>query len=282
MRILADDGHSHSRDPDRVGHHQGEPAAGLRGVSKRILTTFVSTKWAEPVPILAWVVEHPEGLIVVDTGETARTAEPGYLPSWHPYYRFAVRFRVRPEEEIGPKMQALGINPRDVRRVVMTHLHTDHAGGLHHFPNAEIMVSRREMRVASGVAGRLNGYLPNRWPVWFKPRPVHFEAQPMGPFPETLPLTSAGDVRLVSTPGHTPGHMSVVVESGGRPYFIAGDTSYDLATMMDEAIDGVSPNAAVARLTLKRIKQYVSDRGAVYLPSHDHESAARLAAVQEV
>jgi hypothetical protein len=45
------------------------------------------------VPILAWVIEHPEGIIVVDTGETARTAEPGYLPSWHPYYRFAVRFQ---------------------------------------------------------------------------------------------------------------------------------------------------------------------------------------------
>lgn len=249
---------------------------------KRIMTTFVSPKWAEPVPILAWVVEHPEGIIVVDTGETARTAEPGYLPSWHPYYRFAVRFQVRPEEEIGPKMQALGINPRDVRRVVMTHLHTDHAGGLHHFPKAEIMVSQREMRVASGVMGRLNGYLPNRWPVWFRPQPVHFGAQPMGPFPETLPLTSAGDVRLVSTPGHTPGHMSVVVESGGHHYFIAGDTSYDLATMMDEAIDGVSPNAAVARLTLKRIKQYVSDQGVVYLPSHDHDSATRLAAAQEV
>jgi len=249
---------------------------------KRILTTFVSRNWAEPVPILAWVVEHPEGIIVVDTGETARTAEPGYLPSWHPYYRFAVRFRVRPGEEIGPKMEALGINQRDVRRVVMTHLHTDHAGGLHQIPKAEIMVSQREIRGASGVMGRVNGYLPNRWPVWFKPRPVQFEAQPMGPFPKTLPLTSAGDVRLVSTPGHTPGHISMVVESGGRHYFIAGDTSYDLATMMDGAIDGVSPNGAVARLTLNRIKQYVRDRGAVYLPSHDQESAARLAAAQEV
>ena len=249
---------------------------------KRILTNFVSPNWARPVPILAWVVEHPEGLIVVDTGETARTREPGYLPSWHPYYRLAVRFQVRPEDEIGPQMEAMALRPTEVRWVVMTHLHTDHAGGLHHFPRAEIIVSRREMRVASGVMGRLNGYLSNRWPAWFNPRLVEFEAQPMGPFPETLPLTAAGDVVMVSTPGHTPGHMSLMVRSGGREYFIAGDTSYDMAAMMDQAVDGVSPDAGVARLTLRRIKEYVSERDAVYLPSHDHDSVARLTAAQEV
>ena len=47
--------------------------------------------WTEPLPIYAFVIEHPEGLIVVDTGETARVAEPGYFPWWHPYFRFAVR-----------------------------------------------------------------------------------------------------------------------------------------------------------------------------------------------
>jgi hypothetical protein len=47
--------------------------------------------WTEPLPIYAFVIEHPEGLIVVDTGETARMAEPGYFPWWHPYFRFALR-----------------------------------------------------------------------------------------------------------------------------------------------------------------------------------------------
>src|SRR5712691_2578309 len=50
----------------------------------RPIITLLDTTWTEPLPIYTWVIEHPEGLIVVDTGETARVAEPGYLPWWHP------------------------------------------------------------------------------------------------------------------------------------------------------------------------------------------------------
>jgi hypothetical protein len=40
------------------------------------------------------VIDHPEGIIVVDTGETARTSDPDYFPRWHPYYRGSVRMNV--------------------------------------------------------------------------------------------------------------------------------------------------------------------------------------------
>jgi hypothetical protein len=65
-----------------------------RGVGSgwmRLARTFVDKQWTEPLPVLAWLIEHPDGLIVVDTGETARTAEPGYFPRWHPYFRTGVR-----------------------------------------------------------------------------------------------------------------------------------------------------------------------------------------------
>jgi hypothetical protein len=47
----------------------------------RLINTLRDDRWTDPLPILAWVIEHPEGLIVVDTGETARAAQPGYFPS---------------------------------------------------------------------------------------------------------------------------------------------------------------------------------------------------------
>ncbi len=59
--------------------------------TRRRLNTLFDSAWTEPLPIYVWVIEHPEGIIVVDTGETARAAEPGYFPWWHPYYRFNVR-----------------------------------------------------------------------------------------------------------------------------------------------------------------------------------------------
>ena len=81
----------------------------------RPIHTLLDTTWTEPLPIYAWVIEHPEGLIVVDTGETARVAEPGYFPWWQPYFKLGVRELVRPEEEIGPQLSALGFAPADVR-----------------------------------------------------------------------------------------------------------------------------------------------------------------------
>jgi N-acyl homoserine lactone hydrolase len=124
-----------------------------RGTLRPIIT-LLDTTWTEPVPIYAWVIEHPEGLIVVDTGETARVAEPGYFPWWQPYFKLGVREWVRPEEEIGPQLRALGFAPADVRWVLLTHFHTDHAGGLPHFPTSEILVSRTEYQAACATRSR--------------------------------------------------------------------------------------------------------------------------------
>jgi glyoxylase-like metal-dependent hydrolase (beta-lactamase superfamily II) len=111
---------------------------------RRLLHAIVDREWTEPLPIYAFAIEHPEGVIVVDTGEDARASQPGYFAGWHPGLR-AFRERVEREQEIGPQLQRLGIQPGDVRWVVLTHLHTDHAGGLHHFPDNEILVTRREL-----------------------------------------------------------------------------------------------------------------------------------------
>ena len=242
----------------------------------RRLNTLLDRRWTEPLPIYAWAIEHPEGLIVVDTGETARAAQPGYFPAWHPYLRFAVREQVAPEEEIGPQLRTLGCDPRDVRWLVLTHLHTDHAGGLAHFPGVDILVSRTEYADAQGFRGRAAGYPSNRWPDWFAPRLLDFAGRPYGPFAQSLPLTQAGDVTLVPTPGHTPGHLSVIVQDGGQAIFFAGDTSYTEELLLEQAPDGVGPDEAQERDTHTRILRLANETPTVYLPTHDPASARRL------
>lgn len=242
----------------------------------RLVNTLLDPNWTEPLPIYAWVIEHPEGLIVVDTGETARANEPGYFPAWHPYFKLGVRENVTAEQEIGPRMRALGLSPKDVRWVILTHLHTDHAGGLSHFPQAEICVSRQEYNATSGIAGRLRGYLNNRWPDWFSPRLLDFRSELVGPFPQSLTLTRAGDVVLVPTPGHSIGHLSVILRESESHLFIAGDASYTQELMCRQAIDGVAPREALAQKTLGRIADYVGRQPTVYLPSHDPEAEQRL------
>lgn len=246
--------------------------------SLRRINTLLDRRMTEPLPIYAWAIEHPEGVIVVDTGETARAAQPGYFPGWQPFFRFAVKEWVRPEQEIGPQLRALGIDPqRDVRWLVMTHLHTDHAGGLAHFPGVDTLVSRTEYAGALGFRGRFEGYPNSRWPDSFAPRLLDFEAHPYGPFAQSLPLTKAGDVVLVPTPGHTRGHLSVVVQDGNHAVFLAGDTSYTEQLLLEDAPDGVGPDETLQRDTHRRILQLARSVPTVYLPAHDPASAQRLA-----
>jgi N-acyl homoserine lactone hydrolase len=242
---------------------------------QRLVNIMSDSRWTEPLPINVWVIEHPEGIIVIDTGETSKASNPGYFQDWHPYFK-NVKEYVKPNEEIGPQLQHLGINPDEVKMVIMTHLHTDHAGGLHHFPKSDILVMRDEFQTASGIEGQKLGFVPQHWPAWFAPRLIDLEPRTFGPFPTSLKITKAEDIVLVPTYGHTGAHVSVVLIQPDLCYFFAGDSSYTQELMLKQRVDGVSSNEQQAILTLKRINQFVQERPTIYMPTHDPLSVVRL------
>lgn len=245
------------------------------GWAPPMLQILTSGDWSDWLPIYVWVIEHPEGVIVVDTGETSRAAGPDYFPAWHPYFRYAVRFNVAPDDEIGPQLRARGIDPeRDVRQVVLTHLHTDHMGGLYHFPNSDWLLDETEHRAATGWTGRLLGYPSQHLPDWFRPQYLRWDDGPLGPFPKSQALTKDGRVIAVPTPGHAPGHLSVIVRTDEVHYFLAGDTSYTQQNLVDDIPDGVSSRES--RVALQRIRAYAETYPTIYLPAHDPEAAQRL------
>ena len=207
----------------RPGYLQGDSR-----LAAQLVEGLFSREWSGWMPITAWLIEHPEGLFLVDTGETARTGERGYAPGWS---RRFTQYAVDPQDEIGPQLAALGVEAEDVGTVVLTHLHSDRCDGLHAFRRSEILVDHGEHAAASGSAGRLKGYLPHRWPRWFQPKFIEYEESPMVPFARCCPLTTDGRIVAVPTPGHSPGHGSVLVKTDGVTCFLAGDLSLTPETL---------------------------------------------------
>lgn len=237
---------------------------------------ILDSDWSDWLPIYSWLIKHPEGNILVDTGETSRTSKEGYFPSWHPYYRFAVKMDVSRDQEIDRQLANFDLAPSDIDTIILTHFHTDHAGGLYHFPESNILVPKQDYRDAKGVLGQLRGYLPQHWQHWFEPTEIEFRNKSYGPFQQFSSITKDGSVRIVPTPGHTAGHVSVVADNGSEKIFLAGDASYTQGLLLAGEPDGVSPDREQSIETLQRITRFAEEERVIYLPSHDPKSATRL------
>ena len=245
---------------------------------RRRLAILLDRHWTEPLPVYAYLIEHDEGLILVDTGESALASARGYFPWWSPFFHLALDIHVKPEDEIGPRLRSMGIDPRkDLRMVVMTHMHHDHADGLSYFRDTEILVSRENYQACQGVKGALLGANPSRLPPWFEPRQTELTGPAVSSFDHSLPLTSDGSVFEVSTPGHMVGHRSVVVRTRGLTYFIAGDATYAEVLLKERVVDGLASDVHAYLDTIDRIKAFARSEPTVLLPSHDPLAGHRLA-----
>lgn len=228
----------------------------------------------EALPINVYVIEHPEGVIVVDTGENAKVNDSEYFAeaSWlQKQFQKTIRLEVSQDEEIGPQLDALGIARSQVRWVVLTHLHLDHTDGLHHFPNTEILVHQQEL-------GRPYGDSPFSYPKWFEPRPFSLNQIGPAPFDAVHYLTQSKDVMMVPLPGHTYGQVGVLLQADNKHYLFAGDATYDQAQLQAHELAGGHVDFRAANDSMDKIKRFAKQYPTVYLPAHDPSAGERLVA----
>jgi N-acyl homoserine lactone hydrolase len=248
----------------------------------RIASILSDTRWTQPLPMLSWVIEHPEGLIVIDTGERAGANDlETYVGCADPISRAFLtknfRVNVQPEMELGPQLRKLGLEPNDVRWVVQTHLHFDHANGFAFTPKAEVLIGRAELE---GQKAAPVGAISCLYPSNFNPRALDYRPVAFDSFVQHFPLTRAGDVLIVPTPGHSYGHQSVVLLDNNRSYLFAGDVVFDEGQLQTRELAGIVNNIGQSRTSLETVREYVTKNPTVLLPSHDPESLARLASQQ--
>lgn len=241
----------------------------------RLTSSLMDSEFTE-IPVYTWVIEHPEGVIVVDTGEIAATREADYFPVMQrPYWCTQYEFLVTPDEEIGPQLRSLGIPPNEVRWVVLTHAHFDHTDGLNYFPNSEIVISRKEHDDVFRYRSAHFAF-PSKWSSELRWRPIDYVPQPVAAFGRSFTLTHAGDVHLVPTPGHTLGHQSVILEQDGMAFFFAGDTSFDLKSFENGDMDAPAFDANRDLHTRRMILESALEMPLIYLTTHDPNTERRL------
>src|SRR5215510_3898986 len=237
-----------------------------------MLDFILDKKFTEWMPIWVLIIEHPEGVFVIDTGENANVNDPGYFKSsgifanWFDTTQF--KFKVEKEEEIGPQLVDLGIPIEKVKAVILTHLHLDHIDGLKYFPSTPIIVNKKEWE-------RPFGDLPKLYPSWFKPNLVDLNEQ-WDVFERAYCLTSSKDLLLVETPGHTYHHCSVLLNADDCILFFAADICYSQYQVLEEKYSGTNASHKMAKDTYKRVTQLGKKHKLIFLPSHDAQASTRL------
>jgi glyoxylase-like metal-dependent hydrolase (beta-lactamase superfamily II) len=211
-------------------------------------------------------------LRLVDTGETAAARDVPFA-----------RMEVSPEQELPGAMAAVGLSVDDVSEVMLTHAHGDHVDGLVHI-RGRVLMHDAELRFAGTTMPRvMRRLLRQPFPPGFAPESLALDGGPFGAFPESRDLSGDGRIVAVATPGHTPGHLSLIcVDDSGRHVMLAGDATDSLEQLHARRPDAVGPDPKVHVATLDRILAHCAEHPTVYLPSHDPGSAARLEAATTV
>ncbi len=205
-----------------------------------------------PVPIASWLIQTSDANILFDTGVSPR-AVPGLMRN-DPMARFTT------DDLLVHRLDSLGLEPRDIDVVILSHLHFDHAGGAELFPHAELVVQKDEYAAAhypppffEAFYYRKNFDLPEyRW------RHLDGDAE------------LAPGLTVLRSDGHTPGHQSLLVElpSSGA-VLLAGDACYWQQHIDDECVPGVVWSPAQALHSIKRLKTLARLTRARIVPGHD-------------
>lgn len=172
-----------------------------------------------PLGMRCLLVEHDDGLILVDTGAGNKET-----PKFHDIY--AIENRGHDDRTaLEDGIRAAGFTPDDIKMVINTHLHFDHAGGntwrtptgevISAFPNARYVVQAGERAYAETPNERTTAsYFPPNWaPIVAADRFDFVEGER-----EIVP-----GIIVRPTPGHTPHHQSVLVRSAGETLCFLGD-----------------------------------------------------------
>lgn len=215
------------------------------------------------VPVPFFLIEHPNGYVLYDTGNALEVAQ-DKVKHWGDIV--AAYDPVMSEDQwVVNQIKKVGVQPEDIKYVILSHLHLDHAGGVGQFPNAKYIVQRQELHYA---------YVPD-----FFMRGAYIRAdfdKPVDWFilegwqDNKFDLFGDGKIVIYFTPGHTPGHQSLLVslEQTG-PMLLTGDACYTTENIDDDCLPGLGWNPAMCINSIQTMRFLRAERGVNIVTGHD-------------
>jgi glyoxylase-like metal-dependent hydrolase (beta-lactamase superfamily II) len=218
------------------------------------------------LPVSAYLIEHPKGLILLDTGwhKDVRKNQIKHMTLKHYILNQA---RLPEGEAIDEQLAKMNIKISDIDYVILSHLHTDHASGLKLVKDAKkILVSDLEVQDTNKYPIR---YAKSMWegvPL----TTFSFKDTSFGPVGRSYDLFDDGSVILVNTPGHTNGLVTTLIRKEDRYVVMFSDTGYAEKSWKQMISPGTALDKEQARKSLEWIKEMSSQKECIEsLANHD-------------
>lgn len=225
------------------------------------------------MPFPAFLIQHPAGDVLFDTGlGDAAYDNPGYFgaDAAHREPSFS------PGQRVDRQLRRLGVPPEHLGLVILSHCHSDHVGGLLHFPQAEVLVGPGELEWARQLPEGASRFV--RWREQLAPA-ARFTWRTA-----TVPqhdVFGDGSVVALHTPGHTPGHLSLLVRLPNRNIVLTGDATHFRDGFEMRSPDPHDWDGATALASLQRLDA-LADEGVELWIGHDPDDWARFGAPGDI
>ncbi len=219
-------------------------------------------------PVPGYYIDHPDGGILFDTGCHPQCMGPA--GRWPQDFQDHFPFSGGPENSVVEQLRKIGVAPQDVRTIVLSHLHNDHAGGLEFFPNAKVIVHEDELAaclLAYARGDREGPYIWDDTDHWIK-LGLDFQVVPRSA--PDFDLRSG--VRVLNFgPGHADGMLGLHLSlPGSGEIIIAADTIYSADNYGPPArAAGVLVDSIGYIATIERIRSLAQKSGAQVWFGHD-------------
>ncbi len=184
------------------------------------------------MPATYAMIRHPEkGLILYDTGYHTKFYKATKYPPYR-IMRYLTPAKIEEEDNVDRKLEKMGIPTSEVNTIILGHGHVDHVPGVIYFPQAKLIMERKEWESMQGPALKVftKGYITSLYKgITNEMTLLDLTSQgtPYGPFDCALDLWGDSSMILVPLPGHTPGQMGLLVNlPDGRTVFFIGDATW--------------------------------------------------------